>query len=124
MELENREKKGKGIFIVIIIMIAVLLLLFWFLGISGIMQIIKWFLIIMLILGIFGGVVYFVWYWFFRKQKFDVTYVNKQKLLNACHKGQTGLMKGLYLSGDKGHARIFWGANNRILQNQRLNKET
>lgn len=63
----------------------------------------------MTILGIFGMVIYFIWYFFFKKQKFDITYVNKGKLQDACKKGYTNIYKGLYISGDKGHNRIFWG---------------
>jgi len=109
MVMENHEKKSKSIIIIVFIMIAVLGLLFWLVGVTGIMNVLKWFFIIMIILMIFGGVVYFVWYFFIRKQKFDVTYINKQKLLDACHKGHTGLMTELFLSGDKGHSRVYWG---------------
>ena len=109
MVMENREKKGKGIMIIVFIAIAVLILLFYFMGIRGILKVVKWFLIIMIILAILGAVFYFVWYFFFKKQKYDVTYVNKQKYLDACHKGYTNNLKGLYLSGDKGHSRVYWG---------------
>lgn len=109
MEYENREKKGKGIVLILIIVFAVLGLLFYFMGLRGILQIIKWFLIIMVILGILGVLFYFVWYFFFKKHKYDVTYMNKQKLMDACHKGYSKTLKGLYLSGDKGHSRVYWG---------------
>lgn len=109
MVAENRDKKGKGIFIIVIILIALFVLGFWLVGYQGVMQVLKWVFIIVIILSILGGVFYFVWFFFFKKQKFDVTYVNKMKLLDACHKGNSGLLKDLYLSGDKGHSRIRWG---------------
>lgn len=109
MGLENKDKKGKGILIIIIIIIAVFGLLFFLLGIRGILKIFQWFFIIMTILAIFGLLIYFIWYFFFKKQKYDVTFVNKQKLLDACHKGYTSNLKNLYIGGDKGHSRINWG---------------
>lgn len=106
---ENKDKKGKGILITIIIIVAIFTLLYWLLGVRGLLNILKWMFIILFILAILGTVFYFVWFFFFKKQKFDVTYVNKQKLLNACNRGNTGMLKGLFLSGDKGHNRVFWG---------------
>jgi len=109
MVAENRDKKGKGIFIITIILVLMFVLGFWLVGYQGVMQVVKWVLIFAIILAIIGGVFYFVWFFFFKKQKFDVTYVNKLKLLDACHKGNNGLLKDLYLSGDKGHSRFRWG---------------
>ena len=109
MTSENRNKGKMGVAIGIVIFILIMVLLYVFLGIRSLLQIFKWFFIILFILGILGGAFYFVWFLFFKKQKFDVTYVNKQKLLDACHKGYTGVLKGLYLSGDKAHNRVYWG---------------
>jgi len=106
---ENKEKKGKGIILVMVIVVAVLVLLYWLLGVRGLMSIVKWLFIIFFVLAILGVLFYFIWIFFFKKQKFDITYVNKQKLLDACQKGNSGMLKGLYLSGDKGHSRFFWG---------------
>ena len=109
MVSENHDKKGKVILIIGAIIIGIFTLLYFLLGVRSVFQILKWMLIIFFVLAILGTAFYFVWFFFFKKQKFDVTYVNKQKLLDACHKGYTGIMKGLYLSGDKGHNRVFWG---------------
>ena len=105
----SREGKGKGLFIISIIILVVFVLIFVFFGVRGFLNVIKWFFIIAFILSIIGGIIYLIWYFFFRKQKFDVTYVNKMKMMDACKKGDTGVLKGLYVSGDKGHSRVFWG---------------
>ena len=109
MVQENRDKKGTGIVLIAFIVVAVFLMIFFFTGVRGLLQMLKWLTIILFILAILGTLVYFIWFFFFKKQKFDVTFVNKQKLLDACHKGNTGVLKGLYISGDKGHSRVFWG---------------
>jgi len=109
MVSENKDKKGKGLLFVIIIFLAVFVLLYWLLGVRGLLQVVKWLFIALFILCILGLAFYFVWFFFFKKQKFDVTFVNKQKFLDACHKGNSGLLKDLFISGDKGHSRIRWG---------------
>lgn len=109
MVMENKQKKGKGLIIIIIIILAVIGLIYYLFGIRGFLRFFKWFIIALLILGILGTLFYFIWYFFFKKQKFDITYVNKQRLLDACHKGYVDVLKGLYLSGDKGHSRTYWG---------------
>lgn len=109
MVQENRDKKGTGIILILFIVVAVFLMIFWFMGVRGLLQILKWLIIILLVLAILGTLIYFIWFFFFKKQKFDVTFVNKQKLIDACHKGNTGVLKGMFISGDKGHSRVFWG---------------
>ena len=54
---------------------------------------------------------YIFWYIFMRKQKFDVTYVNKMKLVDAGQRGCPHLIQGrrIMISGDKGHTRIIYG---------------
>jgi len=105
----TRDGKGKGLFIVLLILIAVIVLIFVFFGIRGFLNIIKWVFIIAFILAIIGGIIYLIWYFFFKKQKFDVTYVNKMKLIDACKKGDAGILKNLFISGDSGHSRVQWG---------------
>lgn len=109
MVSENKDKKGKGFLFFILIFIGVLILLYVFLGVRGLFQILKWLFIVFFVLAILGTLFYFIWYFFFKKHKFDITYVNKQRLLDACHKGYTPVLKGLFLSGDRGHSRTFWG---------------
>ncbi len=109
MIAENKDKKGKGVIIIVLIIVAILTLLYFLIGIRGFFKVLKWLIIILFFLAIVGVAVYLVWYFFIKKQKFDVTYVNKQKLLNACHKGYTTILKDLYLSGDEKHSRVFWG---------------
>ena len=102
-------KSKKGLVIAVIVVILVLILGFVFLGIRGLFKIFKWLMITLLILAIIGFVVWGVWYLFIRKERFDVTHVNKTRLIESCHRGNTGLLKGLFLSGDKGHSKVFWG---------------
>lgn len=105
----ERDKGKKGLIIAVVVVVLILILGFVFFGIRGLFKIFKWLMITLLILGIIGFLVWGVWYLFIRKERFDVTYVNKKKLINACNRGNTGVLKGLYLSGDRGHSRHFWG---------------
>ena len=109
MVYENKSKKSTGVVIAIFVIVAVFILLYFLLGLRGLLNIFKWLFIILFALAILGTVFYFVWFLFFKKQKYDVTFVNKQKLVDACHKGYSKILKGLYISGDKSHSRIFWG---------------
>ena len=105
----EKGKGNKGLFIFLIIILMLLVLGFVFLGIRGVLNILKWLLIGLFILAIIGLLIYFIWFLFFKKEKYDVTYVNKKKLLDACKKGNPQTMKDLYISGDKGHSRVRWG---------------
>ena len=63
-----------------------------------------------MILGILFGVAYLFWYIFLKKHRYDITYVNKQKLVQAGKLlGKINPMGSLYLSGDTGHSRIQVG---------------
>lgn len=57
-----------------------------------------------------GLIVYLFIFLFVIKQRFDVNYVNKQRLIEACTLIQRPLIKDLYVTGDKGHSRGLIGS--------------
>jgi len=110
MAVENKEKKPKIFLIIGGILILIIILVVVFMGVKGIFKIFGTLFIIVFIIAILFGVAYLFWYVFLKKHRYDVTYVNKQKLIQAGKLiGKSNLMGDLYLSGDKGHSRIKLG---------------
>lgn len=108
MAFTNQETKSKtgwiiGGIVVLIIIIA------WVLGIRNIGKIIVFLLEATLFIGTLGAIAYLFYYLFIKQQRYDVLYVNKQKILEACRKYKNPLLKDLYLSGDKSHTRAKLG---------------
>jgi len=102
----------KKIFVAVIIIVIVIFLIIIgtiFIGIKGIGNILLWVLGAAIVLGIFGLVVYAVYWLFFKKQKFDATYINKKHLINAGRISKPTTINDIYLSGDKGHSRVRIG---------------
>jgi len=102
----------KKVFVVVVIIVVFLFLIILgtlFIGIKGIGSILLWILGALIVLGIFGIVVYAVYWLFFKKQKFDATYMNKKNLVNAGRISKPSNINDLYLSGDKGHSRVRLG---------------
>jgi len=60
---------------------------------------------ILLVLGTLFLLAYLFWYLFIKKSKFDVNYVNKTKIMDACTRLKRPILKDLYVSGDKGWTR-------------------
>lgn len=65
---------------------------------------------ILLIALAIGSFAWLFWFIFLRKERYDVTYVNKKKLILAGKvNSQKGVLGDLFVSGDKGHKRIRIG---------------
>jgi len=105
----EKGKTGKVWVIVIIIVLALLVLGLIFFGVRSVLKIFIWLMVALFVLFILGLVGYLVWYIWIRKEKYDVNYVNKKKLTDACKKGNPGILRGLYITGDSKHSRVFWG---------------
>jgi hypothetical protein len=105
MGLDNRKSKTTAILIGVGIFLIVIIFTIWLWGTQGIMKVVM--VILEISLGLAGifGIMYLFWFIFIKKNKVDVNYINKQKLLEACHRIKYPLMKELYVSGDKGHSR-------------------
>ena len=110
MTEENRQKKPLTIIIIIGIIIILSVIVIFVFGISGIFKILGTIVAIALFLGLIFGLAYLFYHLFIKKHRFDVTYVNKQKLIEAGKiNNQKGLLKDLYISGDEAHSRIRLG---------------
>jgi energy-coupling factor transporter transmembrane protein EcfT len=106
----NRESKGKIILIVVGIIILVIAFVFFFFGARSILKFLLYVGEFIMFLGILFGLAYLFYIAFIKKQKFDVNYVNKMKLVDAFTRIKRPLLKDLYLTGDKGHSRALVGA--------------
>lgn len=80
-----------------------------FLGIQGIGKILLWTLGGLIFLGLIGLIIYVIYYIWFKKHKFDATYMNKKNLIAAGKLSKPANINDLYLSGDKGHSRVRVG---------------
>lgn len=110
MAVENKEKSTKVIIIIAGIIFAIFILTAVLMGFRGFLKIISTGMIILFAGGIVFASVYLFWYLFLKKHKFDVTYVNKQKLIEAGKLiGKSNLMGNLTLSGDSKHSMITLG---------------
>ena len=107
---ENKEKKPKIFIGIAIIIFIVIIIVIFVLGISGIFKILGTILVILLFLTLLFGLAWLFWFIFLKKQRYDVTYVNKQRLIMAGKiNNQKGLLGDMYLSGDAGHKRVRIG---------------
>ena len=110
MVVENKEKKSKAWIIVAIIIILIIVFVVYFLGTKGIFKILGTFITILWVLAILFGGAYLFYHLFIKKHRFDITYVNKQRLIEAGKLNIKGYNVGdLYLSGDAGHSRVCLG---------------
>lgn len=110
-EMTEKGGRGKIIFLFIALILLILLFIGFFINPKSIMKLLIWLLAIAFFLIIIFLVMYIFWYIFIRKQKYDITYVNKQKLIQAGYKScpMNIYKRRLILSGDRGHSRVNWG---------------
>jgi hypothetical protein len=102
-----------------------MIVIYLLMGFQGVWKIIKGISIFLLIIGCIALAVYLIWFLFIRKQKFDVTAVNKKKLSIA---GQyqcpeTIKNRDLRLSGDRGHSSVIFGKIKGFLKIRVLNRK-
>lgn len=131
---QTPEKGGKGkIALILLLLFGLMFVLVVFVfGVRSLLSMLLWIAGLTMILSILFVVIYLFWYLFIRKPKFDITYVNKMKLVDAGGKSCPPTISGrtLYLSGDKGHSRVPFGiiigyARIQILTRMlSINKET
>lgn len=107
--MRDGNKRGIGILIAIVIIMFILILGTIFFGIRSIGRIVIFLLGFLLILSIIGIVFWAIWYLFIKKQKFDATYQNKKRLVQAGKISKPDSVHDLYLSGDRGHSRVRIG---------------
>ena len=106
---QNQQQKNRTFLIIAGIIIGIILVIRFLFGVRNILKIALFLVEACLLLSVLFGVAYLFYYLFIKKHKFDPTYVNKQKLIDAGKKCNLENLKGLYLSGDKGHSRVYIG---------------
>lgn len=110
---EERNTNSKfiptAIMIGVGLIIAIGIFVYFFFGAESISKFILILVEIVFFLGILFGLAYLFYYLFIKKQKFDVNYVNKKKLIDAGSRIKRPFLKDLYVSGDKGHSRALVG---------------
>jgi len=110
MTAENRKKRPMIFIIIGVIFLIIMAVTIFIFGVRGIFKIIGTIAVIGVFLGLLFALAYLFWYMFLKKHRYDVTYVNKQKLIEAGKMNhQKGVLNDLYLGGDKGHQRILFG---------------
>jgi hypothetical protein len=108
-EMTNPDQKGKIYLIgigILILLIAVIILIF---GANSILKILLFLLEAILLIITLFAIAYLFYYLFIKRHKYDVNYVNRKKLQEACTMIKRPLLQDLYLSGDKGHSRAKVG---------------
>ena len=106
---QNQQHKTRTWLIIIGVIILIFLAIRFIFGVTNILKIVLFLVEAVLLLSILFGAAYLFYYLFIKKQKYDPTYVNKQKLIQAGRKCNLENLKGLYISGDKGHTRVHIG---------------
>jgi hypothetical protein len=120
----------KTILIIAIIILAITFvgsaIIFFLYGWSAVWRIFKTLLTIILIILFIALIVYLVWYFFIKKRKFDVTAVNKKKLILAGKTQCPSIIHNcwLRLSGDKGHSWVNFGKIKGYCRIQILTRES
>jgi hypothetical protein len=107
--MKDSTKRSVTIVVVIVIFLFLILLGTLFLGIKKIGNVVMFIIGAFFVLAIFGVVVWLVYWLFFKKRKFDATYMNKKNLMKAGSISKPSNLNDIYLSGDKGHSRVRVG---------------
>lgn len=105
----NREQKSKVFLIGGLILFGVIVLTIWLVGFKSLFKLFGVLAIIIFGLAILAGLIYLLYELFIKKQKIDVVYLNKKKLIQAGIRNKPDYLQNLVLSGDKGHTRVTWG---------------
>lgn len=107
--MKDGSKRGLVFLVILIVVIFLIIIATIFLGIKAVGKVLLFVLGFLLVLSILAFVFWAVWYLFIRKEKFDATYQNKKKLVQAGRLSKPQSVNDLYLSGDKGHSRVRVG---------------
>lgn len=107
--MKDSQRRSFGLLIVVVIIVFIIILGTVFFGIKSIGKVLIFVLGFLLVLSIIGIVIWAVWYLFIKKQKFDATYQNKKRLVEAGKISKPESVNDLYLSGDRGHSRVKIG---------------
>lgn len=118
----NRNWKLTAIVITIGVVILTIAIVIFVFGVRGIIKIILTIIQILVILALLLAVAYLFYHLFIKKQKFDVNYVNKRRLIEAGNTQHREEMKDLYITGDKGHTRVCIGKITGYLRIQILSR--
>lgn len=110
MAFNDKGSKPKVIIGIIIVVFLICVITILVMGVRGIFKIIGTVASLSIIALALFCLAWLFWYIFLRKERYDVTYVNKKRLIEAGKiNNQKGLLGDLYLSGDAGHSRIRLG---------------
>lgn len=107
---QNEDHKKKTIWIIIGAIILLIIIIRFVFGITNIFKILLFLVQAALLIGFLFGMGYLFYHLFIKKQKFDPTYINKKKILDACKKCKLDNLEDFYLSGDRGHTRVKIGS--------------
>lgn len=107
--MKDGSKRGLIIGVALVVIFFIIILSVVFFGFKSIGKIMLFLVGALLVLSIIGIVIWAVWYLFIRKQKYDATYQNKKRLIEAAKISKPENLSDLYLSGDKGHSRVRIG---------------
>lgn len=107
--MRDGQKRGVMALVVIVVIAFIIILSTVFFGIRSVGKILIFVLGFILVLSIVGIVFWAIWYLFIRKPKFDATYQNKKRLIEAGKISKPTSVNDLYLSGDRGHSRVKLG---------------
>ena len=108
--MTDKGKKTKIAIIIGIIFLLIIIIVIFVFGVRGIFKVIGTIGVVILFLGLIFSIAWLFWAVFLKKYRYDVTYVNKHKLIQAGKMSRQGsLMGNLYLSGDKTHSRVNIG---------------
>jgi len=97
---------GISVFVVLVLLV---ILAGAILGMNSVKNILIFIMVAVIVLVILGILVYAIYYLFFKKNKFDATYMNKKNFIIAGRISKPDNIMDLYLSGDKQHSRVRVG---------------
>lgn len=101
--------KTKAILIILGLLVGIAIFVYFVYGFSSITKFFTVLLEIIMFMILLGAFLYAFYILFIKKNKFDVNYVNKKKLIEAGKKIKRPFMNNLYVSGDNKHSRGLIG---------------
>ncbi len=134
MTTENSSKRPIAIFLVVLIIVIIFVVIWLKFGGLGILEVIKWFVIVCFIVAFLGLIFYAVYWIFFKTHKKDAVHILKQKIVRACKSTPQIINQELWFLGDNirfmskigkivGVCRIQSSETERYEENKELKKD-
>lgn len=109
METENKNKKLMIILFIVALVVITLVLIWLFGGFKSIGKLVMYIILFCMFIAFIGFIAYIVYYIKFRESKIDITWLNKQKIIQSALMCKNKYLRDIFIQGDYQHSYIKLG---------------